>query len=313
MSRSSMNMEEVKIVFAGLDNAGKTSFLIALRQKYNFYERVKQLKPTIKIDYSSFPFLNRFMINLWDMGGQAKYRKIYVNNPIYFSATNYLYFLIDVQDELNFQESVKYLHELLDIYRSEDMEYHEEIVICFTKYDPQYRNNEEFADHAKMIKTLILTQNKDMKFKFFDTTYYDIASISKALSYSLSKLLNLDRIIHRLEEIVDKFELSYAILFSGSGLIIADYYKNKIDFRDFDKQICRVSDSLEFFQRLTDENVEVNEKFAFSENRTEYVRKFEINSQNGKNEFFLGVCAPAKTINPIKFEMEKFEEDLKTL
>ncbi|MFW9952338.1 MAG: ADP-ribosylation factor-like protein, partial [Candidatus Thorarchaeota archaeon] len=42
---------EYKIVIAGLDNAGKTSALIALRMKYNFYERVKYLKPTIKIDY----------------------------------------------------------------------------------------------------------------------------------------------------------------------------------------------------------------------------------------------------------------------
>ena len=59
---------EFKLVIAGLDNAGKTSALIALRQKYNFYERVKNLKPTIKIDYSSFKFLKTFRINLWDMG-----------------------------------------------------------------------------------------------------------------------------------------------------------------------------------------------------------------------------------------------------
>ena len=100
MAAKNPKLDEIKIVFAGLDNAGKTSFLIALRQKYNFHERVKKLKPTIKIDYSSFNFLNRHTINFWDMGGQAKYRKIYVNNPIYFTSTDYLYFLIDVQDEL---------------------------------------------------------------------------------------------------------------------------------------------------------------------------------------------------------------------
>ncbi len=74
---------EFKLVIAGLDNAGKTSALIALRHKYNFYERVKNLKPTIKIDYSSFKFLNTYRINLWDMGGQKKFRKKKAN-PEYF-------------------------------------------------------------------------------------------------------------------------------------------------------------------------------------------------------------------------------------
>ena len=110
-------MNDLKIIFAGLDNAGKTSFLIALRQKYNFYEHVENLKPTLKIDYNSFTFLNRFLINLWDMGGQEKYRKIYIDHPNYFFASNYFYFLIDIQDELRFDASIKYLHQLLDIFR----------------------------------------------------------------------------------------------------------------------------------------------------------------------------------------------------
>ena len=56
MTNNSIKMEDIKIVIAGLDNAGKTSALIALRKKYNFYEKVKNLKPTIKIDYN-FLFL----------------------------------------------------------------------------------------------------------------------------------------------------------------------------------------------------------------------------------------------------------------
>ncbi len=64
MTHELHNTAEIKLIIAGLDNAGKTSFLIALRQKYNFYERVKILKPTINIDYSSFNFLNLYCINL---------------------------------------------------------------------------------------------------------------------------------------------------------------------------------------------------------------------------------------------------------
>jgi len=313
MAAKTQKLDEIKIVFAGLDNAGKTSFLIALRQKYNFYERVKKLKPTIKIDYSSFNFLNRYTVNFWDMGGQAKYRKIYVNNPIYFTSTDYLYFLIDIQDELKFEEAVRYLHELLDIYRDKEMEYSREILICFNKYDPEFRESDEYMDRVEMIKNLILAQNKDMKFKFFNMSYYDISSLSKALAYSLSKLLNLEKINSQLEWIVNKYNCNYAILYTDSGLIISDYYQKIIDFRDFDKKICRINESLEFFQRITDEKVEIDEKLTFSEDRSEYVKKYDIASQKGKAEFYLGICAPSDKLETIKKELEEFQEHLKFL
>ncbi|MFX0071754.1 MAG: ADP-ribosylation factor-like protein, partial [Candidatus Hermodarchaeota archaeon] len=159
MANHMNNLEDIKIVIGGLDNAGKTSALIALRKKYNFHEEVKNLKPTIKIEYNSFDFINKYTINIWDMGGQQKYRKIYVNNPIYFTETNYLYYLIDIQDEFKIEESVHYLHDLLDIFR--DMGYTNELILCFNKYDPKYRDNEEFVDRVEMIKNLILTHNKD--------------------------------------------------------------------------------------------------------------------------------------------------------
>ena len=49
-------LTSIKCVIAGLDNAGKTSFLIALKRKYNFYDQIQKLKPTVKIEYSSFNF-----------------------------------------------------------------------------------------------------------------------------------------------------------------------------------------------------------------------------------------------------------------
>lgn len=313
MTAKTHKLDEIKIVFAGLDNAGKTSFLIALRQKYNFYERVRKLKPTIKIDYSSFNFLNRYIVNFWDMGGQAKYRKIYVSNPIYFTSTDYLYFLIDIQDELKFEEAIRYLHELLDIYREKEMQYKKEVLICFDKYDPVFRENEEYMDRVEMIKNLIISQNKDMKFKFFNMSYYDISSLSKALAYSLGKLLNLEKINTKLESIVKEYDCNYAILYTDSGLIISDYYQKVIDFRDFDKKICRINESLEFFQRIKDEEVEIDEKLTYSEDRSEYVKKYDIPSEKGVAEFYLGICAPSNNVETIKKELEEFQEYLKSL
>lgn len=311
MSNNSNKMEDIKLVIAGLDNAGKTSFLIALRHKYNFQEKVKDLKPTIKIDYNSFNFLQRWTINFWDMGGQAKYRKIYINNPIYFSETNYLYYLIDIQDELKIEESIHYLYELLNIYR--DMDYSNEIIICFNKYDPKYKNNEEFADRVEMITNLILSQNKDIKFQFFTTSYYDISSLSKAISFSLNKLLNLGEINDKLKSIVEDFGCNHAILYTDSGLIISDYYKESMDTRDFEEIITnKINDNLEFFQRLTDNQVEMDERLSFFKNNMEFVKKYDINLKNGTNIFYLGISVPLRSIIGMKIELEKFRTHLKS-
>ena len=309
MTIDNREINEFKLVIAGLDNAGKSSALIALRKKYNFYERVKNLKPTIKIDYSSFKFLETYRINLWDMGGQKKFRKIYVSNPIYFTETNYIYYLIDIQDEIKFEESVKYLHDLLDIYR--DLDYSNEVIICFNKYDPKFKNNEDFFDRAEMIKNLIVSQNKDMKFKFFDTSYYDISSISKAISYSLDKLLNLEVIDIGLSKIVNQFSCSYAILYTASGLIISDHYMDVMDIRAFEEKISnRINEDLEFFQRLNDEDVKIDDRVALSEDRTEYVKRYSIISGNIENTFYIGISAPTSKINEIKIELEKFRKIL---
>ncbi len=311
MTIDNREINEYKLVIAGLDNAGKSSALIALRKKYNFYERVKNLKPTIKIDYSSFKFLEIYRSNLWDMGGQKKFRKIYVSNPIYFSETNYIYYLIDIQDEIKFEESVKYLHDLLDIYR--DLDYSNEVIICFNKYDPKFKNSEDFFDRAKMIKNLIVSQNKDMKFKFFDTSYYDISSISKAISYSLDKLLNLEVVDVGLSKIVNQFSCSYAILYTASGLIISDHYMDIMDIRAFEEKIgSKINEDLEFFQRLKDEDVKIDDRVALSEDRTEYVKSYSIISGNIENTFYIGISAPTSKINEIKIELEKFRKILQS-
>jgi len=90
-----------KLVIAGLDNAGKTSFLIVLRHKYNFRELVENLKPTIKIEYTSFNYLNNWEKSFWDMGGQEQYRTLYLEDPVYFEDTDFFYFFIDIQDNVS--------------------------------------------------------------------------------------------------------------------------------------------------------------------------------------------------------------------
>ena len=303
-------MIEIKIAFTGLDNAGKTSFLIALRRKYNFYELVKELLPTKLIEFNSFNFLNLYAINIWDMGGQEKYRQLYVKNLVYFEATDFLYYIIDIQDESRFEASLAYLNKLLTIYH--DMEYSNEVIVCFSKFDPTLRQNDEIKKRREILKKQILDQNKDIEFQFFDTTYFDISTLSRAMSFSLNKLLNLNGVHSYIQNLGKKMESSYIILYDNTGMIIADYYHDITDTRDFEQKIgSKISEDLEFFQSLENDESEFSERTSFFNDQKEYVKKFTISSEGGDNIFYLGLTSNKYEHFQIRKEYDKFEEELK--
>ena len=94
------NDKNIKIVLGGLDNAGKSSMLIVIQKLYDFEKQVNNLKPTIRVKYHQLQVFGH-QLNFVDLGGQEKYRSLFVNNPVYFSDTDFLYFILDIQDEKN--------------------------------------------------------------------------------------------------------------------------------------------------------------------------------------------------------------------
>jgi GTPase SAR1 family protein len=66
--------KEIKIVFAGLEQGGKTSIIRTLeRKKYV----VEELKPTKGVERCQINVLD-CVINEWDFGGQAEFRSQYL-------------------------------------------------------------------------------------------------------------------------------------------------------------------------------------------------------------------------------------------
>lgn len=303
-------MKSFKIIIAGLDYAGKTSSIIALRQKYNFYEKVKNLKPTIKIEYNTFDFLNEYEINLWDMGGQAKYRKMYLDRPTYFEDTNYLYYYIDIQDENKIPTSINYLKELLSIFR--DLEYSNEIIICIHKYDPKLRRDKIVLDRIRDIKEQ-LSQISDFEFKFFRTSIFDIASLSKAISYTLNKLIDLKVLDLTLKSLMRKFKGNYAVLYTDDGVILVDSYRKVLDSMQYEQQIKeKISQDLVLIQKLKDDNVEFSERVDYNDTVIEYLKKYDIN----ENTFYLKMNTPnldEDGINLLKQNFKNFETDLRDI
>jgi GTPase SAR1 family protein len=297
-------LREIKLIFAGLNNAGKTSFLIALRKKYNFYDNVRKLKPTIMIDYSSFNFLNQWQINCWDMGGQEKYRSHFVDKPVYFSDTDFLYYIIDIQDDKKYDESISYLKTLISVFQ--EIEYSREIIVCFNKLDPDLKNRSFFLDQIEILKKRINSLTPVLKFKFFNTTIFDISSLSKAMAFSLNMQLNLDRIHLRLENLVNTFNLKHAILYTDYGLVISDYYDKPIDSKEFEESVFkRINKNMIFIQKVYDNNMDFTDVFFDYTNQIEYLKKIDVSSSTRTTYVFITILG--ETLNKTKLAQPIFE------
>jgi len=69
---------KMKIILSGLDNVGKTSFILSVDRKFS---KLIGLKPTRGADVSSIEALGT-NIFLWDLGGQKRYQEGYLDKRI---------------------------------------------------------------------------------------------------------------------------------------------------------------------------------------------------------------------------------------
>ena len=88
--------KEAKIVFLGLDNAGKSTLMVVLKTG-----RVTQLEPT-KQGHSEQLNIGNVNMNAFDLGGHSAMRKIWRE---YFPVINAIVYLVDAADPSRFEES----------------------------------------------------------------------------------------------------------------------------------------------------------------------------------------------------------------
>ncbi len=255
-----MGKKNIKIILSGLDNAGKSSMLVGLRKMYGFEDEVQKLKPTIRVDYYRRDFLN-LQLNFFDMGGQEKFRKSYLRRPIYFEEVNQLIYLVDIQDEVRFEESMEYLGKILDILEEVGYDKNKPIYICFSKadYDFVSENLADYISRVKMIKDLIQKTYESFTFDYYSTSIFNIYTIVKMISSGLRRYLDTYDSIHRaIEGFGEKNKVKQLLLFDHTGLVISDYFKGEGEGLELQNQIDKIiSSHLGFFSQLEDHNLEV--------------------------------------------------------
>ena len=278
--------KSLKIVLSGLDYAGKSSILTALDRKFDFEKYIAELKPTIKVEYNKRKFLG-INIYVWDMGGQEKYRTLYEKNrDAYFSDTNLLLYIIDIQDKERFKLSLSYLHMILDYFDENKMDV--PLIVSFHKFDPELRGNEDINNNIVELRELIFKKYPSVKVLFQQTSIFDIISIIQLISYALSvfdkKFFELS---HLLETYLEEFGCSSLILFDEQGIIISEFYSEEIGPESYIILLESIKEHLFLLKRMKEEEYETEYDFTTIENKLlSYLHKIKFGDDD---TFYLSV------------------------
>lgn len=215
-----------KILFTGLDNAGKSSIILTLRREF---AEIGSISPTLGSQKRVFDFLGK-RISEWDLGGQQKYRISYLKRPNdYFKNTSIGIYVIDIQDQERFEESTEYLKKVVQ--KFEDLELKPFIHIFFHKYDPLLIENheDEYQIRVDDLKQIISQKISYKHLDFHQTSIFDISSIIKAISHIFLSFVPKTILIDKtLEEFVNKSNSKGILIVDDNSLLISSYFESDV-------------------------------------------------------------------------------------
>jgi len=304
LDQQEMGMERVlKIVFTGLDNAGKTSILSLLQKQYS--KLGSSLKPTTGIERKTINVLGYDIVN-WDLGGQEKYRQGYLNEESrIFDNTDLFFYVVDISSRERFYEALEYYKNILwaafETNTQESLPY---IIICLHKYDPDLREDELIAENIELAKGLFQENSKDYKIKFFLTSIYDEWSIIKAFSFGIQQLSSKLDILEKL--LVTFAETTYSdavLLLDGSALPIGEYYNNKLS-----SDIINVlaPNFAPIYDRLSKLNINLDKIWAEFGGKYSLFTRIEVNKQS----YYLIVVTLKENVYDILNKLQDFSDTL---
>ena len=171
-------MLKYKFVLAGAKNVGKSS-LIA-----RFCDNVfnENMMDTIGVAFKRkrINLEDNLVVdaNIWDFGGQAKFREEYLTNfKKYLEGTNKVIFVIDVQDVKRYELALEYFENIINLLKESGTPI--ELSIFLHKYDPNLSEKEEFKEideivESKLINQLIGIIPPEFDYKLFKTSIYTV-------------------------------------------------------------------------------------------------------------------------------------------
>ncbi|MHA1371564.1 MAG: ADP-ribosylation factor-like protein [Promethearchaeota archaeon] len=215
-----------KIVFTGLDNSGKTSIILSLKENI---AKVASLKPTISVNRTTFKFLDHEIVQ-HDLGGQKKYLIKYLKQPDKYFDTDVCIYVIDVLDISRYEESLSYFSDLLEQFLYLDIRplifvflHKSELVIL--------ENDEKCQANIDLLKrrfAVINSEKGNFSIFFKITTIYDIWSISSSFSDILRRIYPPSALISKsLEKLANSLNAEAMALFDEHIITLANFLKDE--------------------------------------------------------------------------------------
>lgn len=237
-------MKELKIIFAGLANAGKTSILKVLDDDF---EEISELAPTQGVKYNTYKMLG-FNVTAWDLGGQISYREQYLQDyKNYFANAVVLFYVIDIQDATTYEESVKYLKDIVEIFPK--IELKDVFVITLLHKFEIHVHKPEVRTRVNDLKDKISTVLSKTPSAFFETTIYEPYSIFHAISDGILHQMTGREVLHqKIKDMAEEFGVPAVMLSSQNGYPYGIWYSDHVPILELTT----------FFRSL------FNSKFAFS-------------------------------------------------
>ncbi len=214
-----------KILITGLDDAGKTTIILALQREFS---KISLIKPTRGAQRRMFSFLGKD-ISEWDLGGQASYRISYLKSPNkYFDKTEVAIYVIDIQNNSRISEALSYLNDVVIQFNILQIE--PPIFIFFHKFDPiLIKKGRNFVDNiSEELSKRINNIPYGKKFYFFKTSIYDLSTIIKAMSEIFLSLYDkVDLIQKTILQFALRVKSQGCVIIDENSLIIGSYYADE--------------------------------------------------------------------------------------
>ena len=289
-----------RVCFAGLEAAGKTSIIKTLQNQ----KTTPADLPTqgVALEHLSFLGLD---ISVWDLGGQASFRNLYLDDPTHYLARSMLlFFVLDSQQEDLAPQASLYLEDLLIKLRY--LKETPKIFVVLHKVDPELdkevinrsidhiieKINPVLLKHGirqRAIRTSIFDVNGLVW--YFSRIFADISPISEILSDSLAFYSQTHG-------------LAASFLITESGFIAAEWTEQIKDTRD--KVFLEV---MEEIRKEVYETAEKRPHFSFISQIGGIFITIDRIEFGSINLFLCSISTEPKSIDDP--EMEKLHEEIR--
>lgn len=205
-SRFIVNIRELqqipkrKIVIAGLDNSGKTSIINLITEDFGLsvfkdLPIAEAAEGIQKYDLEG-PVCSYI---IWELGGNEKTRETYFKETSnYFRDIEILFYVIDIQDQVRYEEAFKYLGNITKILKV--FKERPQINILINKFDSDLEEP-TYLEMVNIIEQALKEYLEGFDYEFYTTSIYDSLNADESVLSEMKGIIKSCSLLDHTEDI----------------------------------------------------------------------------------------------------------------